>query len=113
MGTIIHHAVVATTWNDETFAKILKWVKNLPAQERAMFLMSKPKMNGYATVILVPDGSKEGWAESDWGDQLRREFIHILELDKYGDGSSPWDWVEIEFGESGQHIVDGNCERVI
>jgi len=51
---------------------------------------------------MVPDGSKEGWKDSDDCDSLRQEFITQLRHSNYDGGSSPWDYVEVGYGEFGQ-----------
>jgi hypothetical protein len=61
--------------------------------------------------VLIPDGSKEGWAESTQGDETRAKFIERLQLDRYDDGSSSWDWIEVGFGEYGAKILKTNCQN--
>ena len=73
-----------------------------------MFVEAYAPVNGMVTVILAPDGSKEGWSDSDTGDRLREEFIEYLGTYNYEDDSSPWDWVEVEYGEYGQKVLRGN-----
>lgn len=107
MGTIHHHAVVATTWSKEVFNGIQDWVD---AGGENFFVSDDARTNGYRTLVLTPDGSKEGWDASNIGNILRDAFVARLEEDNYEDGSSPWDWVEVEFGELGQSIVRGNCQ---
>lgn len=42
------------------------------------------------------------------GDTLRNIFIETLATSNFDDGSSPWEWVEVSYGEYGQSIVRGN-----
>ena len=58
---------------------------------------------------MAPDGSKEGWEDSYEGDRLRDRIVERLAVDDYEDGSSPWSWVEVGFGEYGQKVIRGNC----
>lgn len=58
--------------------------------------------NNLRTFMVVPDGSKEFWQESDNGDARRQEFIDWLEAQKYDDGGSPLDWAECFYGQTGQ-----------
>ena len=111
MGIINHNAVVATTWNENEVLRIKEWVKSLDEKTQAAFLFGPRVVNGYATVILVPDGSKEGWDESTKGDVLRSRFTSKLEESNHNDGSSPWDYVEIGYGEFGQKVLQGNCRN--
>jgi hypothetical protein len=101
MGLIQHHAVVATTWDSVEFAKVHDWVQSLPADEHKYFMFGPGMTNGYRTVVCLPDGSKEGWIESNKGDERRRAFIHAL------GGAYCWYWVEVTFGEVGYSIVQG------
>lgn len=108
MGAENNNAVLATTWNDKAVARIKEWIDAQPAEWRSLFAVVAAISNGKTTVVLCPDGSKEGWETSDVGDDLRRRFIAELAGDDYEDGSSPWEWVEIGYGEYGQKILRGN-----
>ena len=69
MGAHNHNAVLATTWSDEHYEAIRRWVDGLePVDDR-------------------------------------------LEADGYSDGSSPWSWVEVGYGEYGQKLLRGNNEN--
>jgi hypothetical protein len=94
MGLIQHHAVVATTWNEEEYIEILQFIVGLDVDDQEFFLFDeKPHINGYRTIVLVPDGSKEGWDESVKGDLRRNNFIKRLTDNLY------WNFVEVSFGE--------------
>lgn len=108
MGIIHHHAVVATVNIQENIVKVNDWIFSLPPEKCKRFCDAPAPMNGYHTFVLTPDGSKEGCAESDAGDQLRAEFISFLESFAYEDGSSNVSWIEVGFGEFGQTIDRGN-----
>lgn len=107
MGTIHHHAVLATTWDEKRVDALKVWIES--REWRAHFLIGPAVMNGYITVALVPDGSKEWWDTSIDGDLLRAAFIERLKKDAHEDGSNPWDFVEVEYGELGTRVVTGNC----
>jgi hypothetical protein len=118
MGTIQHHAVIATTWSEGQVQRIRDWVATLPELDslswscavKDRFAFSPAVMNGYVTVTLCPDGSKEGWEDSDEGDNLRALFIQELKKADYEDGSNPWAIVEVGYGEYGAHVVWTNQE---
>jgi hypothetical protein len=57
------------------------------------------RINGYKSFFVAPDGSKEGWNESNVGDQNREEFVAWLGSACYDDGSSSLDWAEIQYGD--------------
>ena len=54
--------------------------------------------NGQSSFFIAPDGSKEGWATSDNGDNARKEFLDwLLKSDNY------CDYVEVIFGGDDEH----------
>lgn len=55
-------------------------------------------INYYRTFFIGPDGSKEGWEESDAGDEKRIEFLKYIRTLKYEDRSSPVSYVEVCYG---------------
>ena len=97
MGYMRHHAILVTTFNKKLAED---------AYERALIvfgghvtpIMEAP-VNDYYTFLIPPDGSKEGWADSDYGNEARAEFITYLEKFRYEDRSHPFDWVEIQYGD--------------
>lgn len=118
MGTMHHHAVIATTWDATEMKRIRDWVGKITFPKHAhfkhprqLFLFGDGLVNGEQTVVMIPDGSKEGWPESDDCNALRAEFITELQRSDYEDGSSPWCWVEVGFGELGQQIHGNNVDQ--
>jgi hypothetical protein len=55
-------------------------------------------MNHYQSIVLAPDGSKEGWEESDTGNDRRRYFIARLK------SIGHWDFISVTFGEHGKGL---------
>lgn len=107
MGLIQHHAIVATTWNEQEVQKAKDWA----VENETSLLISEPKINAYTTICLPPDGSKQGCLDSIVGNDLREAFIGFLQSRCYSDGSSPWSWVEVTYGEQGQMLVNGNNDN--
>ena len=110
MGIKNNNSVIATTWNKDEVARIKQWVGDL-MEMKSLFLFGGEEINGETTVVMVPGGSKEGWAESNAGDELRSRFIEELEKANYDDGSNPWEFVEVGFGEFGQKVMRGNYKN--
>ena len=104
MGIMQHHTVVATTWSEEEFERVQSWCLQQPSEFFAF--QSKPAMNHYQAIVLLPDGSKEGWTDSEEGDQRRQQFLAVLREADNDDGSNPWAWVEVTFGEIEVSIVE-------
>ena len=108
MGVENNNAVIATTWNRDEVKRIKDFVDGL-TEMKSLFIFGSEECNGKTTVVMVPDGSKEGWEESDDGDKLRDAFVTELQKADYDDGINPWDFVEVGYGEFGQKVLRGNC----
>jgi len=112
MGLIQHDAVIATTDSKEERMAFYRWMEELTAAEEALFVFGKAAINGFYTIVLLPDGSKAGWAVSHKGDALRQRFVNFLESRRFGDGSSAWDWVGVSYGELGSRLTSrGDRQR--
>ena len=94
MGYIRHHAIIVTGYTEESIgrahAKALEiFSDSIPAYKgRELFCwvspISPPAINGYLTFFVGPDGSKEGWEPSDFGEELRKTFVNwLVENDDY------------------------------
>lgn len=80
-----HHLVIAELSSDSRDYKprldaLNEWRAKLPEDWRALVIGPVPAViNQYAWVVLfLPDGSKEGWEDSDQGDAYREEFLSIM-----------------------------------
>jgi hypothetical protein len=56
------------------------------------------QLNNEFSFFIAWDGSKEGWPDSDAGDEARADFINWLRDQLYEDGSGPLNWIEIQYG---------------
>lgn len=112
MGIENNEAVIATTWNAEAMQKVKDWVGLLAEVDRPLFAFVPSKVNSKETLFMGPDGSKKGWADSQHGEKLRNTLIELLETFNYEDGSNPFDWVEVGYGEFGQMVLRGNCKNM-
>lgn len=98
MGYIRHHCIIVTSWSkhDMNIARN-KALEIFPKKIISDFIFSE--MNTYSTFIIAPDGSKEGWETSDNGDRNRDLFINWLDLQRHSDGSGPYAWAELQYGD--------------
>ena len=94
MGCMRHNAIVITSWNRESIEAAANKTRELGLQ---VLGPSDEVTNGYSSMLVCPDGSKEGWEESDQGDQRRADFREWLRLQAYEDGSTNLHWVEIAY----------------
>lgn len=97
MGYIKHHAIVVISFDEELLKKAHRKAKKIFG-EQVSKVMETP-VNVEFTFYIGPDGSKEGWSESDAGNAKRDEFIEWVEGQAYGDGSNSLRYSELFFGE--------------
>lgn len=76
MGYINHHAIIVTSY-DEALIK--------EAHEEAVRLCHKlvspilsSVVNKYFSFLVAPDGSKEGWGDSNQFDEKRAEIVEFI-----------------------------------
>lgn len=96
MGYIRHHAIVVTTYDVKQIDAAHNEAARLGLDITGML---QTTVNEWHTFLVGPDGSKEGWPESDVGDGKRDQFIAWLDGQRFDDGSSPFDWVEVQYGD--------------
>jgi hypothetical protein len=93
-----HHAIIVTSYCSDCASK---------AHEKAVEIFSARQVteilpeaiNGYQTFFIGPDGSKEGWADSNKGNDRRDTFIQWLDEQRFSDNSFAYDWAEIQYGD--------------
>ncbi len=56
-------------------------------------------MNSYISFLIAPDGSKEGWPDSDTGDAAREHWKAMLR----GNDEIYVDWAHVNFGGDDDH----------
>lgn len=75
MGYIKHHAIVVTRWND----KHIERAHGLAIENSLSPTDITPSVvNGYRSFMIPPDGSKEGWEESNLGDERRSAWVNAM-----------------------------------
>lgn len=96
MGYICHHAIIVTTW-DRIYIQSAHVAALAAGLDVSPILPSR--VNSWHTFLIPPDGSNEGWEESDRGDNDRAKFIEWLNQQRFEDGSTPYQWAEIQYGD--------------
>lgn len=95
MGYIAHHAIIVTSWDAKRCSLIReKASKFFPKYQISEVL--ETQINGYCSFLIGPDGSKEGWEESNRGNTQRESFIDWLEKRKNGEPYG--DYVLVRYG---------------
>ncbi len=94
MGYIRHHAIVVVGWDGARVAKAHEKAVSLEMQASEVITSH---VNAYHSFFVAPDGSKEGWEDSEEGDRRRAEFIAWLKTEP-----DIWlDWAEVELDSDG------------
>lgn len=108
MGYMRHHAIVVTGWRDDLLSVRDKVAGIVTATDNCMIRvtpLTDKATNSYASFLVAPDGSKEGWDTSDAGDEARAEIIKYLDSLRHEDGSTSVDWVEVQFGDDDRETI--------
>jgi hypothetical protein len=81
MGYICHHTITVIA-SDEGHAKAAHAeacrLFEAPGVAPVSDILTSP-INGYWTFLIAPDGSKEGWRDSQRGNDARAAFVSWLE----------------------------------
>jgi len=113
MGWVNNECVIASTEISKYMDVIKSKAKLLEKEEQSLIAFLPSLVNGKQTVIIAPDGSKTGWSNDLVGDALRNWLIDLIGEFDYDDGSNPFQWVEVGFGDFGQKILRGNNKNQI
>lgn len=97
MGWHQHHAIIVTGWDESRMTYAHAYAANIIGMDTTP--LTRSSTNGFLTFVVVPDGSKEGWEESDRGNERRARFIEWLKSQAYYDGSCHFKWVAIVYGD--------------
>lgn len=79
MGLMQHHAIIVTG-REEHVSLAHTYACGLDA---LVSPVSATGVNGTQSFAIWPDGSKEGWRESDGGDDARASMVSFLESLRY------------------------------
>jgi ABC-type sugar transport system substrate-binding protein len=102
MGYVKHDAIIVTSWKHEAVEQAVA-----KAKEYGLDVLEQGSevVNGYRTLLICPDGSKEGWETSNEFDAKREKYIEYLNSVRYEDGSSCLEWVAIAYGSDDQEAA--------
>jgi hypothetical protein len=102
MGHMRHEAIIVTSYNPERATAAHAFAVSLG---HIVTPIVETRLNGFWTFLIAPDGSKLGWDASNEGDERRAAMIRWLDGTRHEDGSSPYSWVEVLYGDD-----EGACE---
>jgi hypothetical protein len=112
MGYIAHDAVLVTAsgyilddGSGIAMPDVEAFRQSLPEEWRRLVVGPVGSvMGGYLHFAFLPDGSKEGWPDSDLGDEYRKRFAELFSAG-YEDGSSPFDVVMVRYGDDDYDVA--------
>ena len=101
MGYMRHHAIIVTTFDENLATRAYDAANRIFCDSDSAPVSSvlQTQINSYFTILIAPDGSKEGWETSNKGDAQRARFVEWLHGQEYEDGSSCFSWAEVQFGD--------------
>jgi hypothetical protein len=112
MGYIRHHAIVVTgqhEWHHDPSLPTIHDARKAAVEAgcRLVTEVVGPGVNGTSSFLVAPDGSKEGWNDSDDGDTARDAFIAWMR----GRGAGGfYSWAEVVLGDDdGEALVERNA----
>lgn len=97
MGYMRHHTIVVTGFDIDHIKPIHDKSKSMFGQVSDIV---KSPINGFFSFFVAPDGSKESWIDSEFGDYKR------FQLKEYMRESCPMvDWFEVSYGGDGNEPI--------
>ena len=94
MGHTTHRAIVVTA--DETDCG-----KARKAAQKLKLLctsIADTHLNSVCSFLVAPSGSKSGWPDAEHHDRACEGFKEWLRSQRFDDGSSCYEWVEVQYG---------------
>ncbi len=93
MGMIVHNAIMVTECSESCMEKAYTKAKEIFG-DLCSEIINSP-FNGYQSFFIAPDGSKEGWEDSDIFDRKRGDFFEW-----WTEQGLSGDVVELTYGNS-------------
>jgi len=107
MGYIRHHTIIVTSYDSDKLHAAHHQAERIFGEDMVSNIVDSP-VNGYKSFFVAPDGSKEGWEDSDNYDKDRGEFIRLIKLKDFEDGSNAIQYIEVAYDEEGVAKIERN-----
>lgn len=107
MGYIKHNAIVVTgsMHDSHKLHKAYDKARELFGYNGVSDILQSP-LNNYISFFIAPDGSKEGWDDSNEGDSKRKQLADYIDSLAYGDGSTSVQFVDVSYDEEHEAEVE-------
>jgi hypothetical protein len=104
MGFVRHHSIVVTSTNEQLLEKAQIRAKQIFDQSfncdtSLVSSIVGSESYGCFSFFIAPDGSKEGWEDSDRGDSARQLFISWVNSNDDDEGFNELSYVEVFYGD--------------
>lgn len=94
MSETTHHAIIVTSGLPHAIFTAAQKAREIFGEKQ--IYLTPPGVNGVRSFLVPPDGSKDGWSDSDEGDRRRMIFLRWIQDAEI---AYALEWVEIEYGD--------------
>jgi hypothetical protein len=112
MGTIQHKTLVITCSDRIKCKKLKSKIKRNIRDQCFLGNVFEGPINGYVSFCFYTCGSKLGWSEDVKHEKNIEMVIKLIKEYDYEDGSNPFDYVYVSYGDCGAEIVKTNCQNM-
>ena len=111
MGIENNVCIIATTESTAAMEELKSLIEKRMyiSNQRCLLTFTPGLINSSETLFFASSGSKVGWSEYILHEMIRNKLVDMLDSFDYEDGSNPFSWVEVSYGDYGQNILRGNC----
>ena len=106
MGYIKHNVMIFTSWDKRNLIKVRKFATTLLGS--LVTNIKSSNVNSTFTFFIAPDGSKEGWTESDIADDCRQKIADFVNSMAYSDGSNVITFVDVSYSNDDREVLVAN-----
>lgn len=110
MGIIQHKTLTVTTHDSEKCLKLMREIKNNGFEDCLGSLFLSPT-NVYVSFVIYSCGSKLNWDEEKIHQENISSIIKLIEYYDWDDGSNPFSYIYISYGDCGTEIIKSNCKN--
>ena len=109
MGDTRHHAIIVTSFDIKAITEAYINAVNIFEPKMVTDIIKSP-VNIFYSIIVVPDGGKEGWHNSNRFDRKRADFIAWVESQADGEGGNSLTYCEVQYGDDfgDQRMINHN-----
>jgi hypothetical protein len=96
MGTIVHQAIIVTSWNEEVILKGYYKARELFGSGLSGIIPAR--VNGYMSFMIAPSGSKEAWPTNTEHNDACCAFVAWMKAHNTAAAGGRIDWIVTAYG---------------